>query len=232
MSGGALHAALAQAPGDRGVAVLLRHAERGPLPEGAPGDEVPLTEAGLAAARALGGALGGRVRSVHTSPVWRCVQTARAIAEGAGCPGPLARSALLGAPGAFVADPAVAWEAFLAQPFGVLMDRLARGGAVAGFHALDLATRTLVDDLLRTATLPGLHVHVSHDSVVGLAFHHLLGRRAWTGWPGFLDGGVVWQEGVGVCVAWGADEGVNAAEGGGAGPGRRARWEHPRRGDA
>ena len=96
-----------------GATVLLRHAQRDDLPAGEVGDEVPLSTAGRLQATALGSHLGLRLGTVRTSPVLRCCQTAQAILSGASRDEAAATDPLLGAPGPFVIDSAVAWPLFL-----------------------------------------------------------------------------------------------------------------------
>jgi hypothetical protein len=75
---------LALLPGDRPVALVLRHAERPPIVHGHVGAELALTVDGRAASRRLGVELGNRLRSSRTSPMRRCRETAQLICEGAG----------------------------------------------------------------------------------------------------------------------------------------------------
>ncbi len=60
---------------DRPVALLLRHSVRDRLPPGDAGNALPITDIGRRLARDLGGLLGERLRTLHTSPLPRCVQT-------------------------------------------------------------------------------------------------------------------------------------------------------------
>ena len=77
---------LAAIPRNTAAAIFLRHAERGEIPPGDFGENVPLTTCGVAASERLGSLLSsmGSVR-VASSPVPRCVETSRAILRGAGC---------------------------------------------------------------------------------------------------------------------------------------------------
>ncbi len=104
---------LATVPTDAPVAMLLRHSVRGPLPENQVGDHVPLTDDGVALARELGKVLGSRLKSLQTSPVLRCVQTAEGLRTGADSSLELKTSDLLGDPGIYVVDPARAWQNWL-----------------------------------------------------------------------------------------------------------------------
>ena len=95
---------LERAPDDRAVVVLLRHSVRDHLPEGDAGYVLPITDIGRQLALELGGLLRGRLRTLHASPLVRCVQTAQALAEGAGADVSVIPNQLLGDPGVFVLD--------------------------------------------------------------------------------------------------------------------------------
>lgn len=184
-------------PVGRAVAVLLRHAERPEIPAGSPGTEIGLTEAGEAAARQLGIALGERRRSITTSPVGRCRTTAELLCEGAQQPLELAEDPLLGAPGAFVADQDIAWQSWqrLGNE-GVIAHLMASSEPLPGMHPPGLAARKLLE-LLSTALghEPGVHLFVTHDAVLAPFVARLRGRpleRAQ--WPGFLDALMLWRE--------------------------------------
>ena len=77
---------LALVPDGVDVALLLRHAERGEIPTGTFGADVPLTARGVASAERLGAQISERRSRVRTvsSPLPRCVQTAEALMHGGG----------------------------------------------------------------------------------------------------------------------------------------------------
>ena len=100
---------LERAPDDRAVVVLLRHSVRDHLPEGDAGYVLPITDMGRQLALELGGLLRGRLRTLHASPLVRCVQTAQALAEGVGADVSVIPNQLLGDPGVFVLDGRRAW---------------------------------------------------------------------------------------------------------------------------
>ena len=100
---------LERAPTDRAVVVLLRHSVRDHLPPGDAGYGFPITGVGRQLALELGRLLRGRLLTLHASPLVRCVQTAQAIAEGAGTDIAALQDRLLGDPGVFVLDGQRAW---------------------------------------------------------------------------------------------------------------------------
>jgi broad specificity phosphatase PhoE len=177
--------------------LLIRHAERERIePADVAGAlQAPLTGKGREEARSLGAELQatGLVRLFY-SPVPRCFDTARCIAEGVTAAG--GDSELVGS------------RSFLAAPFardgGKIVEAIA-GVGLRGFITAWFAGEldaSVVDDAQSAAKLllaalidarsgqkqGGLDIHVSHDIVImallGLAWD-MSGRIPW---PGFLDG--------------------------------------------
>lgn len=159
--------------------------------------EIGLTEAGTAAARRLGAALGERIQSITTSPVARCRATALMMGEGADRRIEVSDHPLLGAPGAFVADGDVAWENWQRMGNeGVIAHLMASSEPLPGMHPPELAARRLLA-LLSTALdhEAGLHLFVTHDAVLAPLVARTLGHpleRAQ--WPGFLEAMMLWRE--------------------------------------
>jgi broad specificity phosphatase PhoE len=190
------------APRDRPVVVLIRHAERGPIPPGEVGNDIRLAATGRAMAARLGGIVGPRVASVWSSPVPRCMETADALLLGAGRSLPVVSSTLLGAPGALVAAEEPAWGSFQAHAYHELMDRLLTDDQPPpGFHPVADAVDRLARSLVGGAAAPGLHLAVSHDSIVGITMGRLVGFRSSLPWVDYLEAGLLWADGEDL-VAW------------------------------
>lgn len=182
---------LAELPQDRPVVLLLRHSVRYDLPPDTPGNDVPLTEIGRALARDLGAVIGPRLRSLHSSPIPRCVDTALALRDGAGLSGEVTENRLLGDPGAFVLDGATAWGNWQRLGHEGVMARLASGPDVLpGMADADAAARFLVHcELAQAGQDAGVHVFVSHDSVIAATASRLLGQSHGPAeWPWYLEG--------------------------------------------
>lgn len=193
-----LLAALGEDDGlDPGPVLLLRHSERESLREAsvAAALDAPLTPGGRALASRLGAALPTRrpVRLFH-SPVSRCADTARIVAEAARRAGGRAEVLGprdgLGAP--FLLDPERAIERFAALGMAGFVRAWLAGEVppdIAAPHAG--AAGLLLGLLLRErATAPGaLQIHVAHDltviTLLGLGFPV---HRPGFPWPGYLDG--------------------------------------------
>lgn len=194
----------AMLPNDRSVALLLRHAERPPIAPGELGAELPLTPRGVTLAGALGHSLGAALCGIHTSPVRRCRETAEALQQGAGASAlQILDDRMLGDPGAFVTDPARAWQHWRERGNERVVELLAWGsdqlpGLAAPFSAAqDLATHVLAN------TESGVHVFVTHDAILLPTVARLLpgvADRTW--WPDFLECAAFWFDEDAPCVAY------------------------------
>ena len=188
---------LTMVPDGVSVALVIRHAEREDIPAGAFGHEVNLTAEGDRAAERLGTDLAGeRVLTILSSPVPRCVQTALAMLRGAGSSAEVVTDRRLGGPGAFVADAEAAGPLFLELPIPEIARRqLQDASPLTGMRP----TPEGVEILLELVTSPlgkngRLHVFVTHDiilSVLVASIFHL--ALAETGWPGYLEGLLLWR---------------------------------------
>lgn len=196
---------LERAPTDRPVALLLRHSTRGPIPAGEAGGEVPLTEMGWDNARRLGRDLGARLRSLHSSPVRRCIQTANALREGANVDLNITVSRLLGDPGVYVLDGDLAWNNW--ERLGheeVMRHFVSEDDALPGMARPNEAAWLLLRHMLSVAgDSNGLHVFVTHDSVVMATVSRLQGtQHGPSDWPHFLEGAFFWRNGDLVHIAY------------------------------
>lgn len=194
---------IALLPEDRSIALLLRHAERPPIPPGQLGNELGLTPDGRRAARALGASIGSRLRSLSTSPVHRCRETAEHIRMGAGIAVDLRDDRLLGGPGAFVADAEIAWRNWEALGNTGVVEHLAGSDEpLPGMHPPGEATRRLHAHLLdQLDDGNGLHVFVTHDVVLAPFASRMVGRPGAL-WPRWLQGVALWRDRTSVRVAW------------------------------
>jgi len=197
---------LSAIPGEADVSLVIRHAEREDIPPGTFGHDVSLTAEGNRAAEELGAGLSGkRALSVFSSPVPRCVQTAQAMLRGARSSDEVATDRRLGGPGAFVVDAEVASPLFLGLPIPEIARRqLQDASPLPGM----LPTPEGVEILLELVTSPlakdgRLHVFVTHDIILAVLvasiFHSSLEE---TGWPGYLEGLLLWRSGGTLHLSW------------------------------
>lgn len=188
---------LVELPKDRPIAVLLRHSVRDDLPPGIAGYSLPITEAGTQLAQELGGLIGARLRSLHTSPLPRCVQTAEALNFGSDANLPIVHDRLLGDPGVFVVDGQRAqmnWDRLGHE--GVMQYLVASDEVLPGMARPGPAARFLVQHMLTvTGNTPGLHLFVTHDSLVTATAARLLGQKLGTdAWPWYLEAAFFWRD--------------------------------------
>lgn len=187
---------LAEAPTDRPVVLLLRHSVRGPLPSGDTGYDIPITETGRRLGRDLGRALAGRLKTLHSSPLARCVQTAEVMREGAGGALPIVPDRLLGDPGAYVVDGRRAWRNWESRGHaGVMAHVVSACEPLPGMAHPDAAARFLVQHMLAVASdRPGVHVFVTHDSLVTATAARMLQTPLGPDdWPWYLEGALIWR---------------------------------------
>jgi broad specificity phosphatase PhoE len=196
---------LERVPRDQAVTLLLRHSVRDQLPPGEAGNVLPITSVGRQLARELGERLRGRLRTLHASPLLRCIQTAEALREGADTDYPIIPDHLLGDPGAFVLDGRLAWSNW--EQLGhesVMRHLVSEAEALPGMARPDEAARFLVQHMLAVASdEPGVHAFVTHDSVVTATAARMLGRALGRDdWPWYLEGALFWRDPRGVAIAY------------------------------
>jgi broad specificity phosphatase PhoE len=191
---------LDEVPAGRPVALLLRHSVRDPLAAADIGYTQELNEVGVRCARALGAVLRGRLRTLHASPILRCVQTAEVLAEAAGVSLPVVRDRMLGDPGAYVLDAKLAWKNWETLGSEGIMEHLVTADvALPGTAAPDEGARNLVDHMLTVALdAPGLHLFVTHDILVAVTAARFVGRPEGSErWPRYLEGAFFWRDDAG-----------------------------------
>ncbi len=192
------------------VVLLLRHSVRGHLPPGHAGYTLPITDIGRQLGRELGAILGDRLRTLHASPIMRCVQTAEVLRDGAGTEYPVVRDHFLGDPGIYVLDKRAeqVWED---RGHEDLMAHLVSGDEpLPGMARPDEAARFLVQHMLAVANdTPGIHVFVTHDSLVTATAARLLKQPLGKDdWPWYLEGAFFWRDEDGLHTAYRDFEGI------------------------
>lgn len=188
---------LSRVPSDGPVALLLRHSVRDELPPDDVGYGLPITDVGQELAIELGSILGDRLKTLHTSPLARCVQTAEGLRSGAGVEVQIRPDDLLGDPGVFVLDCEKAWRHWQTVGHEAVMEGLvSQDDPMPGMARPTEAARFLVHHMLGAANgVPGIHVFVTHDSLVTATAARFLGRRFGTPeWPWFLEGALFWRD--------------------------------------
>lgn len=194
-------------PAETSVVLLTRHSIREIVTgQGLAGYDLQLTAEGVALARAWGAALVEQsqreIRSCTTSRIQRCIDTSTLMLEGAGQAVihdlVLKQSELLVEPGSFVLQIEKASPVFKA--FGAI-------GFVNQFLANQVSgmksVRQGVLDILKSAYQiqyaqhGGLHLMVSHDTIIAVIYALLAERTALMSedWPQMMEGLFFWFEG-------------------------------------
>ncbi|MEB0141234.1 MULTISPECIES: histidine phosphatase family protein [unclassified Undibacterium] len=188
---------ISEAPKNIPIVVLLRHSVRDDLPPNDVGYGLPITANGKQLSHELGAIFGNRLRSLHTSPLVRCIQTAESIQTGAISTLPINSDRLLGDPGVFVIDGKLAFTNWKELGHEGVMDHLVkRDTSLPGIANADSAARFLVQHMLASSlNRPGFHVFVTHDSLVTATAARMLGvPYGIEDWPLFLEAAFFWQE--------------------------------------
>ncbi len=188
----------------RPVVLLMRHAARGPLPADNAAGDVPILPEGAVAARALGRTIGARLTTLRTSPMLRCVQTADALRAGSERMIEPVEDKALGSPGLFVTDVAVAWKNWDRLGHEAVMAGMIAGRQLPGMAAPKDAARRLVAHAIEVGgATAGVHVLVTHDSLLAATVAHTLGiLLPRPEWPAFLEALVLTPGPDGLRVRW------------------------------
>jgi broad specificity phosphatase PhoE len=178
---------------------------RDALPNGDAGYILPITDAGRRLATELGRILGDRLQGLHSSPLVRCLQTAEALRAAAGANLTVIPDRHLGDPGVFVVDGARAqpiWDSLGLE--NVVAHFVTSNEALPGMALPEPAARFLVHHMLAAAAdVPGVHVFVTHDSLVTATAARLLERPLGTdAWPWYLEGAFFWRDQNGLHAAY------------------------------
>lgn len=162
--------------------LLIRHADRPPIPAGDAGVNTPLTALGEARSQALGQRLGEPIWAV-TSPLLRCVRTA---ALAGATP---ETSNLLGDPGPFVVDMERGGEVFGGRGTRAVVRAQLRGETWGCMRPLGEGA-SLIHELLRglVSARAGTGVAVSHDAIVMPYVRWATGYDFHKDWLAPLDG--------------------------------------------
>lgn len=192
-------------PTTHGVAVLMRYSVRDPLAAGDLGYDRALNAAGVELAHTLGHRLRGRLRSLHTSPLQRCMHTAEVFARVAEIAPTIIVDHMLGDPGAWVVDRQLAGENWKRLGSEGIMAQLATTDEdLPGTLPARVGAQRLADHMLGIARgRPGLHVFVTHDILLAVAAARFLGPPAGPPrWPRYLEAAFFWHAEDGLHVAY------------------------------
>jgi broad specificity phosphatase PhoE len=182
------------------VHLFTRHSVRELATDGFADYRLPLTPQGVEMARQWGAELGRPLARFSSSPVGRCVDTAKAMMEGglqAGLlsePVEIERTMTLVEPGCYVEDVALVGPHFMKLGALRFINRHIREG-LEGLLSPEAGRRKLLEFLREREPTPGsLAVHVSHDTILISFIAGLLGMDQVTekDWPWMMEGVWLW----------------------------------------
>jgi len=183
------------------VGLLVRHAERDPITPDTPnwGNDVLLTERGIADAELLGRALATAATvQLWSSPVARCRQTCQAIAAGAGSDGiAVFTHTHLGHPGIHF-DGTGEHSELLRRDFHAFVEAYVNEGVAPGMRPAHEASEELLAFLTQHTSKADCTVFVTHDLFSAVLLNHL-GLKApdRDDWCDTLEGVCLIQDGDG-----------------------------------
>ncbi|MEQ9507797.1 MAG: histidine phosphatase family protein [Alloalcanivorax xenomutans] len=202
-------------PSDRPVHLLTRHSVRELAKNGFADYRLPLTPEGIELARDWGGQLARPVSAFYSSPVGRCVDTAKAMAEGALRAGLIDRPMdvltdnTLVEPGCYVQDMNRVGPTFLKMGAMRFLNRHLQNPFEGMLSPADGCAK--LAGYLRDRE-PGrgeLAVHVTHDTILAVLVAELEGRRSINqdDWPWMMEGLWVWFQDGGMHWVWRGERG-------------------------
>ncbi len=187
--------------------VFIRHAEREPVYRGESdvGNQM-LTENGRYESRNFGKnllSLSLNDISFYSSPIQRCMDTAKEISNGVGWIKDPVPSILLGDPGAYIFDTDLTDVVYSKAPPKTLILRYLNGEILPGHRCSKEGTNLIIDFfnsmLNRDSTLS---LCISHDAVLVMFLNELTGFSFENDWVDFLEGAVLLRNGDEFRLYW------------------------------
>jgi broad specificity phosphatase PhoE len=172
------------------LALLIRHGDREKIPEGEFGNEIALNEKGIKNSLAFGLALKNfPIKRILTSPIPRCVQTAKLISQGYGRNLEIVLTKSLGGPGLHITDEKLAGEFYLAHGFPQILERFTKNETVPGVSNAKDFSKNMTAFLKESTTENGLTLFITHDSLIAM-YHFSLNGTIYTAqnWVDYLGG--------------------------------------------
>lgn len=196
---GKLHPSLRESikklPKDKAVSLFTRHSLRELSSDTMVSYKLPLTDEGVALAKHWGGEINRPISGVYSSPVGRCVDTAKAMLEGAKQQAEVIIEPKLTEPGCFVQQLSkqvgkqflqLGPVKFISQHFnepweGLLPLHEGSSQLIQQFHG-------------RQGGVGSLSIHVTHDTILAPFIYYLMEFEYVDEqlWPWMLEGAFLW----------------------------------------
>jgi broad specificity phosphatase PhoE len=198
---------MALLPSNRALTLLTRHSVREEPANGVATYDLPLTPEGVALAEQWGQQWRLPVHGFYSSPVGRCVDTATALARGAGTGLAVKTSTVLVEPGCYVQSIGHVGPLFLQLGPVEFANRHLRENMKGILSPEEGGARLLTHLHEHQGPVGSLSVHVTHDTILAAFIYHLLGRDRIhkDDWPWMLEGAWIWfdtSEATGNTVHW------------------------------
>lgn len=171
-------------------ALLIRHADRDAIPEGSFGNEVLLNETGKQNAQSFGEKLKeSKIRKVYTSPVERCVQTAKYIAKGYGNAIEIIQTTALGAPGLHISNEKIAGTYYLEHGIDVMYESFKNGITIPGMATPESLNQNMTDFINKNSVENETTIFITHDMLIAF-YHFSIDKTVYTkeNWVNYLSG--------------------------------------------
>lgn len=198
------------------VSLLTRHSLREINSHGPVSYDLPLTPEGVVLAERWGGLLRRPISRLCSSPVGRCVDTALAMARGAGQAGlEVVHTRQLVEPGCYVEHMHEVGPLF--QQLGPVSfaNRHFALPPLVGILSPEAGAARLLQHLHEHQGEPGsLSVHVTHDTILAAFIYHLIGQAELVDddWPWMMEGAWLWFEGRQLHWLWRGQHGEGELE--------------------
>lgn len=187
--------ALALLPKDRPLALLTRHSVRENSANGVATYDLPLTPEGVALAESWGAQLARPFHSLHSSPVGRCMDTASAMARGAGLADVDIRTTMnLVEPGCYVQSIGHVGPLFLQLGPLAFANRHLRENLDGILSPAEGAAKLLRHLHEHQGPAGTISLHVTHDTILAAFIYHMMGREHLDeeDWPWMMEGAWLW----------------------------------------
>jgi broad specificity phosphatase PhoE len=178
---------------NKNMAVVIRHSERNPIPDGVHDIVTPINKRGEAIATELGAQFSlFDTLEMISSPVERCLQTGRAILVGFQKQATVRTSNLLGEPGPFVFDCEVAKDHFINMTCKTVVESQIAGQELAGIRPIAEGSKMLKDFIvseLQKNKIGNLLVFITHDAILAPFIFQYTGEKFnHEHWIDYIDG--------------------------------------------
>lgn len=190
-------------PENQSAVMIMRHSIRYPIPPGdAYGYHIGLTADGVAAAQAMGLAIPRPITYATASPLMRCQDTANLLIQDKMT---VDAEPLIGAASAYMIDlDPVADYQHTHGPIAMIT-HLLEHRQLPGFATLKAGSSRLLNTMYeRLQHHPGLHLYVTHDSVLAPLVYYICGKNYVNEqlWPAVLESALIYFTEAYVELIW------------------------------